>query len=288
VPDLPFDVFEKLDGSLIIIFHHAGRWRAATKGDFASAQALWAQARLDAQDLSALVPGTTYLAEAVYPENRVIVRYAEPALVLLGAYTEAGEEAETDALAMVAGRLGWRLPERHSFSSISDLILHARALPREQEGFVLRFADGTRLKVKGDEYRRLHALISRVTPLAVWEAIANGDDLVAIRRDLPEEFWSDFDAIVRSLEREQNDLLTRIAGVAQSVASLSDKELGLNLGTLDPELRGFVFTYRKTGGDLLKTDRARQSVLRAIRPTGNMLAGYVPSYAMIRVLEETG
>ncbi|MGL1080507.1 RNA ligase, partial [Vibrio parahaemolyticus] len=45
IPDLPFIATEKLDGSLIIIFHHRGRWRTATKGAFASAQAQWAQAR---------------------------------------------------------------------------------------------------------------------------------------------------------------------------------------------------------------------------------------------------
>ncbi|MBP3954380.1 hypothetical protein J8F10_03625 [Gemmata sp. G18] len=32
IPDLPFETFEKLDGSLIILFHHGGEWRTATKG----------------------------------------------------------------------------------------------------------------------------------------------------------------------------------------------------------------------------------------------------------------
>jgi RNA ligase len=32
VPDLKFEAFEKLDGSLIICFWHDGKWRAATKG----------------------------------------------------------------------------------------------------------------------------------------------------------------------------------------------------------------------------------------------------------------
>ena len=83
IPDLPFEAFEKLDGSLIIVFHHAGAWRTATKGAFDSPQAAWAKARLDAADLAPLSPGTTYLFEAVYPENRIVVRYAAPALVLL-------------------------------------------------------------------------------------------------------------------------------------------------------------------------------------------------------------
>ncbi|MBO1019965.1 hypothetical protein IPV08_08305 [Methylobacterium sp. SD274] len=59
VPDLPFEAFEKLDGSLIIAFHHSGKWRTATKGALNSSQAVWAQTRLDAMDTSRLVPGTT-------------------------------------------------------------------------------------------------------------------------------------------------------------------------------------------------------------------------------------
>ena len=43
MPDLPFETMEKLDGSLIIIFHHNGRWRTATKGSFTSSQAQWAE-----------------------------------------------------------------------------------------------------------------------------------------------------------------------------------------------------------------------------------------------------
>lgn len=57
IPDLPFETFEKVDGSLITIFWHAGEWRTATKGTFGSAQALWAAERLKGCDLSALRRG---------------------------------------------------------------------------------------------------------------------------------------------------------------------------------------------------------------------------------------
>ena len=46
VPDGPFEAFEKLDGSLVILFRFDGRWRTATKGAFASEQARWALTRL--------------------------------------------------------------------------------------------------------------------------------------------------------------------------------------------------------------------------------------------------
>src|ERR1700733_5119468 len=64
-PALPFEVFEKVDGSLGILHYFDGSWRASTKGAFDSPQARWVESRLAGRDLSALVPGTTYLVEAV-------------------------------------------------------------------------------------------------------------------------------------------------------------------------------------------------------------------------------
>jgi RNA ligase len=286
IPDLPFETFEKLDGSIIIIiFHHRGGWRAATKGAFDSAQAVWAQARLDATDLSSLAPGTTYLAEATYPENRIVVRYDQPALVLLAAYGEDGTELPFDDIIATADRLGWPAATRHAFASVSDLLSHAKDLPRTREGFVMRFSNGLRLKVKGDEYKRIHALISRITPLAMWEAMAAGDDMETIRRELPEEFTDDFDRIVALLGASAAALSERIAVLAGSLEELSDKEVGLRLGSIEPDLRPFVFAYRKQGGKLME-GRSRQALFRAIRPTGNILPGYVPSFAIGRALED--
>ena len=283
VPDLPFETFEKLDGSLIIAFHHAGSWRAATKGAFDSEQALWAQTRFDAADLSPLMPSTTYLFEAVYPENRIVVRYEEPALVMLAAYDGDGRELTYDEMLATCRALGWRAARRHEFASIVDMVSHAATLPRDDEGFVIRFSNGLRLKLKGAEYRRIHALISRCTPLAMWEAMVAGDDMVAIRRDLPEEFWADFDDIIRLLTASIAATEARVAEIAASVAHLSDKEVGLSLNSLPAEARLYLFAFRKSGAF---TGRLRESLMRSIRPTGNVLAGYVPSYAMGRVLED--
>ena len=170
------------------------------------------------RDLSALRPGSTYLAEATYPENRIVIRYDEAALVLLAAYAEDGREYAYDAIQDTAARIGWRAAERQAFGSISELIQHARDLPGTQEGFVLRFSDGLRLKVKGNEYKRIHALIARVTPLAMWEAMAAGDRMESIKMDLPEEFWTDFDQIVSLLNAGIARLNERVAaggGVAE-------------------------------------------------------------------------
>ncbi len=281
-PDLPFEVFEKLDGSLIIIFYHDGRWIASTKGAFDSAQAQWAQERIDALDLDVLTQGTTYLAEAVYPGNRIVVLYDEPALVMLAAYAQDGSELSFADLDSVARRLGWRSAERHAFSSIKDLIVHAGTLPKSKEGFVVRFSDGSRLKLKGAEYKRIHALISGCTPLAIWEIIAAGDDLEMVRRDLPEEFWADFDDIRARLTTKLASLEARLVQAAASVAHLTDKELGLQQSRLSRDVKPYVFPFRKKGG----LPGVRSGLLKAIRPTANELEGYTPSRAMNRVADD--
>lgn len=283
VPDLPFEAFEKLDGSLIIAFHHAGRWRTATKGAFDSDQAAWAQARFDAMDLSALVPGTTYLFEAIYPENRIVVRYVDPALVMLPAYDAHGRELSHDEVSVAGPQVGCPVAQRRRFDGVPAMAAHVATLPRDDEGLVIRFSNGLRLKLKGAEYRRIHALISRCTPLAMWEAMSAGDDMAAIRRDLPEEFWTDFDDIVRLLTASVAAIEARVEEAVAAVAHLSDKELGLSLGTLPADVRPYVFVHRKLGAI---RGKSRESLMRSIRPTGNLLAGYVPSYAMGRLLED--
>lgn len=284
IPALPFEVFEKLDGSLIIIHYWQGRWRAVTKGAFDSAQARWAEERLAGQNLAVLVPGTTYLAEAVYPENRIVIAYAEPALVLLAAYHADGQEFETPKLQHVAEQLGWPLAKRHPYTSFAEMLAEVHTLPASREGFVVRFVNGLRLKVKGAEYRRIHALISHCTPLALWASWAAGDDLTALRRELPEEFWADFDSIVTLLRQRLANLTAHIAEAATSVAHLTDKELGLELPTQPADVRPFLFAWRKSGGQL--AGKQREALFRAIRPAGNELVGYVPSYAMRRAVED--
>ena len=285
VPDLPFEALEKLDGSLIILFHHKGVWRCATKGSLVSDQAAWAAQWVAGHDLASLDPGTTYLAEAIYPANRIVVRYAETGLFLLGGYRADGSELDYAALQAVGAGVGWPVTRRRAFGAVSELLALAKTLPTTEEGFVIRFANGLRLKVKGDEYCRVHRLVSGLSPLSMWEALQADDDLDAVRRQLPEAFWADFDAIVAALQRNLDELVAEIAAEAAAVAHLSDKELGLRLAGLPERTRRFVFPYRKSGGDLM-SGPARVPLFRVIRPDNNRLDGYTPSSAVDRVRDD--
>uniref|UniRef100_A0AAU2K314 AAA family ATPase n=1 Tax=Streptomyces sp. NBC_00049 TaxID=2903617 RepID=A0AAU2K314_9ACTN len=179
LPDEPFEVYEKVDGSLAVVFHYAGRWRVASKGSFVSAQATWAQRRLDGKDTGALRPGTTYLAEILYPQNRIVVDYGDRRdLVLLAAFGQDGTEVPLAEAAPHWEGVGsvvtvWPampLDELMALTESNTLPGGARATGMDAEGFVLRFASGVRAKAKLSEYVRLHRVLTAVTERDIWRS----------------------------------------------------------------------------------------------------------------------
>lgn len=284
IPALAFDTYEKVDGSLEIIHYHSGKWRAATKGSFESTQAQWAENLLSSINTDSLDKGTTYLAEALYPENRIVIRYEEVGLVLLGAYTNDGRELTYDELETVGDNMDWRVAKRYHWDSFADLVAHTKDLPATQEGYVLHFSNSERQKLKGDEYCRIHAMISNCTPLNIWESMSVGADMEAYRKDLPEEFLSDFDGIRSCLQLKLDTIINRVQAEAEKVAHLSDKELGLTLKQYPEDVRSFLFSWRKSQGNF--DPKTRMALFRVLRPTGNVLPGYTPSYAMERARDE--
>ncbi|MCY0940003.1 RNA ligase [Streptomyces antarcticus] len=179
LPDEPFEVYDKVDGSLAVVFHYADRWRAASKGSFTSTQATWAQRHLDARDTTALVPGTTYLAEVLYPQNRIVVDYGDRRdLVLLAAFTTDGAEVPLAEAAPRWAGIGSVVTVWPAMP-LAELIAHAdsNTLPggtaatgTQAEGFVLRFASGVRAKAKLSEYVRLHKVLTGVTERDIWRS----------------------------------------------------------------------------------------------------------------------
>jgi RNA ligase len=283
IPDMPYEVFDKIDGSLIILFYRDG-WHATTKGAFDTVQAKQAQRYLG--DLEPLSRHATYLLEYVGPENRIIIGYDRPELYVLSGYWEDGTEFDNETARAVSNTMGWNLAPRRQFDSFEAIRDLCKSLPASSEGFVVRFQNGLRLKIKGDEYCRLHALVSRITPIGVWEVLRAGDDVHAVRSHIPEEFWSDFDQISWLIRKKMNAIRDHVKEVADSVAELSDKEVGLQINDLPADVRRFIFPYRQAR-DKRGRYKLWEALHRAVRPTGNFLEGYVPSYMMSRVQEES-
>lgn len=283
LPDESFEVFDKLDGSLGVVWHDGDRWRVSTKGAFASPQAQWAQAWLDARDLSPLRVGATYCFEIIYAANRIVVRYPWEGMVLLAAYDADGREFTRAAVGSTADALGTLACGRYVYPSVEALVDAARTFASDREGFVVRFASGHRVKIKGAEYLRVHRLVSRVTPLALWDAMLASDDLGAIRREIPEEFYADFDAIRDILASHADAVRNAVEAEHERWSGASDKDVGLALKTLAEPARSLIFARRKGGATWLDNPKTRRSLYQHFRPTSNALAGYTPSAAIARL-----
>ncbi|MEL7242858.1 MAG: RNA ligase [Cyanobacteria bacterium J06573_2] len=276
-------VYQKYDGSLGIVFWDGFKWRVVTRGSFDSDAAIWGQKWLDENiNTDLLEVGNTYLLEIIYLGNRIVVPYDFQGMVLLSAYDINGYEYSRSQAKSLADKLEIKITEVEKFESVNKLIEAAETLDSKSEGWVIRFANGHRLKIKGAEYCRLHRLASQVTPLAIWEIMKEGDDTEAIRKELPEEHLQEFDKICSVFENKLESLVRDVADNYQRKQHLSNKEIGLALnkgewldGTpVNLVEKKFLFAVRKQNflDNVHKPGHScRRMAFETFRPTGNLL-----------------
>jgi RNA ligase len=184
-PTQDFEVFDKMDGSLGIMFKYNGEMICATRGSFTSDQSKWMSEfaqKYNYQDI--IVEGFTYLFEIIYPENRIVVNYdGQERLVLLGIInTETGEELPHNELFE-----GFDVVKK--YDGVRDYSELKGKVEQNSEGFVVRFSNGDRMKIKGEEYLRLHKIMTNVSTTGVWELLSNGGDINEFLKDVPDEFY---------------------------------------------------------------------------------------------------
>ncbi len=185
IPNEPFEVFEKMDGSLGILYWLDNKPLIATRGSFASEQSQVATEMLHTQYVDViphLDKSKTYLFEIIYPENRIVLDYGnERKLVLLAIVdTETGIEEELN-------NIGFEMVNR--YDRLNDLSKLKEMEVENKEGFVVRYKNGYRLKIKFEEYQRIHRIVTQVSTLNIWEYLKEGQDLLPILDRVPDEFY---------------------------------------------------------------------------------------------------
>jgi hypothetical protein len=185
IPDEPFEVYEKLDGSLGILYWHKDEAYIATRGSFTSLQSARANKILRekyGETVQRLDRSKTYLFEIIYRENRIVVDYGEMEdLILLAIIdTESGHEEELKTI-------GFPLVQR--YDGIDDIHILKALQEANREGFVIKFRSGLRYKVKFDEYVRIHRIVTMVSSVSVWEFLKEGKPLDELLDRVPDEFY---------------------------------------------------------------------------------------------------
>ena len=189
IPNEPFEVFEKLDGSLGILFWFQGKWILATKGSFISEQSVKARQILESKyNYEPLPKGYTTLVEIIYPENRIVCDYeGEESLIVLSMISNAsGKELDYSSLLQVCEET--KMPVVKRYDGISDFKTLKSLISKDREGYVVRFRNGFRMKIKGDEYVRLHRILTGFSNVDIWEYLRDGKDIDELLDRVPDEF----------------------------------------------------------------------------------------------------
>lgn len=198
IPNLPFEAFEKMDGSLGIAFRYEGDWIVATRGSFESEQAIKAKELLLKyfERMNINVAWNIYsreeilLVEIIYPENRIVCDYGDvEKLVLLAVYNRnTGEELAYNDWSKYYSDYGFEVVKR--YDGLNDIQALREMNEINREGFIIRFSNGMRVKIKFADYCRLHSIITNVSTKDIWEFLRDGKDFDELLERVPDEFDS--------------------------------------------------------------------------------------------------
>lgn len=196
IPNTSFEVYEKMDGSLGIIYWLNDKPYIATRGSFESDQSKKANEILNykySHVFDKLDRDKTYLLEIIYPENRIVCQY--------------GDIEDLFLLAIIDNKTGLDLPLENvgfpivkRYDGINDLNLLKKLEEDNKEGFVVKFNTGFRVKVKFEEYCRLHRILTNVSNKTVWEYLSESKPFDELLERVPDEFYN-------SLQETKNGLI---------------------------------------------------------------------------------
>lgn len=197
-PNESFDVYEKLDGSYIGCFYYNNKWIIYSKGSFTSEQAIAAEKLFyELEYDKKFDTRLTLIFEYIGLNNRIVCEYPfEENLILIGLFNK-DIELNIDQL-----RFDNSINIVKKYDGISDYKkLRELFSGDNREGFVVRFKSGFRVKLKYEEYVRLHRIITNVTSYDIWETLKEGKDVEELLQNVPDEF----DSWVRNLINELNN-----------------------------------------------------------------------------------
>lgn len=196
IPNEEYEVYEKMDGSLGILFNYNGQWVMATRGSFTSPQSIKGWELLQKYNFNRLIDKYTYLFEIIYPENRIVCQYDFEDLILLGIVeTRTGNEVniqfgndEDIRFKNLINNLGFKVVTLYkTWGESYDLL--KEEISNDKEGYVIRFRNGFRMKIKGDEYVRLHKILTNISNRDIWEYLKDDRPLDDILDKVPDEFY---------------------------------------------------------------------------------------------------
>ena len=246
IPGGAATAYEKIDGSLGIMYWLDEVPYIATRGSFVSEQAQHATKILhtkyvrEIDVIKHLRHFYTFLFEIVYPENRIVVDYGDTDDIFLLAILKTSNPADEIPIETYSKYF----KTAKSYGTFEDWLgIREKFDGQGREGFVLKFENGFRMKMKYEDYFRLHRLRTYLTKKHIFEFVETGrlDEL----DEMVEQFDEEIKMSVTKILEEFTDRFNEIEEEARSEYREfdTDKEAAFYFNTC--KWRAILFNMRK-------------------------------------------
>ena len=256
-----FEIYEKVDGSLITVFNYNGEWVVSSRGSFTSDQAIAAQKLFNRFKVDMLDPNATYLFELIAPWNRIVVDYGDAEeLILLGIKSKE-YECNYEELVVVSRYLGCKVTQLFHFEDYTEI---QKLNWANTEGFIVRFSNGDRCKIKFVDYVKLHRVLTNCSSYDIWENLKEFDKLPEeMLQDVPDEFYDWVHGVEWKLRKSFNHIEHLHMAYLSSIIryGLDRKEFASRVQELDDANHGLIFAMYNN-----KQDRVKQLIWKMIKP----------------------
>lgn len=219
-PTKNFSIQEKMDGSLILGFFYECDYIICSRGSFTSEQSKWATEMFEEKYRGTLLSDKdiyeitykfsgydyTYVFELIKNENRIVCQYDFEDLILLTVIvTTTGEELNYNQVCKIAEILN--CPVVKQYDGITDYSDIKKTIKDNNEGFVIKFSNGDMCKIKGEEYCRLHKILTNISNRSIWEYLSENKPLDDIIEKVPDEFYDWVKETVKDFETKFEEIL---------------------------------------------------------------------------------
>lgn len=223
-----FRTFDKLDGSLFTLFYYNGKWIYCSRGSFNSDQSKEGEKILKEMfpqhvDLDNKL---TYVFELIYPENRIVLDYGDERTVkFLTAYEIDGTE---HLILDEMKEKGFNVVKEYNFvqddGTYKELDELHKMNKENQEGFVVRYSNGDRVKVKFDDYIKLHKVRTNFSNKVIFAKWLTKTPIEEALRDIPDELNEWYRTGIKELDEKVEYILNESTKFVDESRDLDRKD----------------------------------------------------------------
>lgn len=184
-PTNAFEIFEKLDGQYIGCFWYNGEMIVNSRGSFDSIYSREAKRILHEKYrfFTGCFPKNYTACFELVGFEQIVVSYPTPDLIATGLFDSYGFELSLSYRSNLYGIPIVKKFDGLDYKNIKQLNW------QNAEGFVVRFNNGHRCKIKFEDYIKLHRQMTNLSTTGIWEALKENKPVSEILNDVPDEFY---------------------------------------------------------------------------------------------------